>query len=355
MRHAVMMAGGSGTRLWPLSRSDRPKQLLRLFEGKSLLRWSYERLAGLLPAGQIHVIAGRAYLSQIAAELPELPPENLIGEPVARDTAAAVGLAAHVLARRDPDGTMGVFTADHIIRPLDRFCAVVERGFEAAERHPDALVTFGITPTGAHTGYGYIHRGGAVDEHAFEVRAFKEKPDQPTAEQYLHSGEYLWNSGMFAWRIATIIDQFGRHQPQLAAIMREVAALLDDPQQAETARQRFAEAKKISVDYAILEKAGRVLCVPMDCEWFDVGSWTALAEILPADAAGNVNVATQVLTLDARGNIIVSEDDHLIAALGIEDMVIVRSVDATLICRRQDAQRVKELADLVARRQEDTR
>ncbi len=353
MRHAVIMAGGSGTRLWPLSRRDHPKQLLRLFEGRSLLRRSFERLAGLLEPAQIRVITGREHLEAVAAELPELPRRNLIGEPCGRDTANAIGLAACLLAREDPDGTMGVFTADHIITPQDVFAETVARGFRVAERFGDALVTFGIRPTSAHTGYGYIQRGRELEPGVFEVLAFREKPDAATAEAWLAGGEHDWNSGMFAWRIAAILKEFGRHEPGAIETLRAVADGLDDPATAEEAARRFAGLRRISIDYAVLEKARWVLCVPMPCRWIDVGSWTSLAEVLGTDADGNVRAAPRVATLDAGGNILVSESDHLLAAIGVRDLVIVHSADATLVCRRQDAQRIKELVEQLGRRGED--
>ncbi|NLX12106.1 MAG: NTP transferase domain-containing protein [Phycisphaerales bacterium] len=343
MRHAVIMAGGSGTRLWPLSRRKHPKQLLRVFEGKSLLRRSMERLLGLLAPGQIYVITGQDHLPMIAEELPELPAENLIGEPCPRDTANAVGLAAHLLALRDPEGTMAVFTADHIITPVEMFQDTVRRGFEAAEKYSDALITFGIKPTEPHTGYGYIHRGEKLADNVYEVRQFKEKPDIETAGRYLHSGEYYWNSGMFVWRISTVLDQLARHQPELNAGLHEVAADFADPAKSEAVFERFSRQRKISVDYALMEKADRVAVVEMPCHWLDVGSWTSLTEIIMPDKGGNTLAAPNVQLLDAKNNILVSETDHLLAAIGVEDLIIVHSADATLICRRQDAQRIKEM------------
>lgn len=345
MRHAVIMAGGSGTRLWPLSRRHRPKQLLRIFEGRSLLRRSFERLHGLLGAEHIYVITGRDHLPAVADELPELPAKNLIGEPCPRDTANAVGLAAHLLARKDPEGTMGVFTADHIIEPVDVFRETVARGFETAERYDDALVTFGIKPETPHTGYGYVHRGRRIEQGVYEVIEFKEKPDQVTAERYLASGEYYWNSGMFAWRLPTIIGQIAKHQPAIDAGLRRVAEGFDDPCKVAEVLAAFSQLHKISIDFAVMEKADRVITVEMPCTWLDVGSWTALADIFAPDQDGNIRAARNVASLDASGNILVSESEHLIAAIGVRDLVIVHAEDATLVCTRREAQRVRELVE----------
>ncbi len=345
MHHAVIMAGGSGTRLWPLSSPQRPKQLLRLFAGKSLLRLSYERLAGLLPAERIHLITGADQLALLSAELPELPPENLIGEPTPRDTANAVGLAAWRLRLRDPDGVMGIFTADQIITPVERFQETVRRGFETAERQADALITFGIRPTSPHTGYGYVQRGPEVEPGVFEVVRFKEKPDLATAQGYLDSGGFDWNSGMFVWRLATIVERFRAQQPETARVLDQIAPRLGVPAEATAVKEAFGGLPRISVDYAILEQAPRVLNVPMDCAWLDVGSWTSLAEIVAPDDAGNTVAGARVVALDATDNVMVSESDHLIAAIGVEGLVIVHSPGATLVCRREDAQRVKEIAE----------
>lgn len=349
MHHAVIMAGGSGTRLWPLSRQDRPKQLLKLFGGKSLLRLSYERLRSVLPPEQIYVITGRQYLEAIAAELPELPADNLMGEPCPRDTAPAVGLAAHLLALRDPQGTMGIFTADHIIDPIDQFGDTLARAFAAAERHANALVTFGVKPTAPHTGFGYIHRGRSLDAHTYEIAEFKEKPDLLNAGMYVASGEYYWNSGMFVWRIPTILAQFEKHQPEMSKALQAVAADFADAGRADAVLKRFSQINKISVDFAIMEKADRVICVEMPCRWLDVGSWPSLAEVFPPDAAGNTVVAPQTAALEAGGNILVSETGHLIAAVGVEDLIVVHSPDATLICRRSEAQRIKDLVEQLKR------
>lgn len=349
---AVIMAGGSGTRLWPLSRRDRPKQLLRLLGGRSLLRLSYERLQGSFPDEAICVIAGQEHLPAIAAELPELPAANLIGEPCGRDTANAVALAAAVAEARWPGATMGVFTADHVISPAERFTSAVRHGLDKVAAHPSALVTFGIVPIEPSTGMGYIRRGEALGVGVHRVRQFKEKPDEPTARAYLSSGEYCWNSGMFAWRCETILEHIRRRLPETFEIVTSVAAEWGS----ERARQRLAEGyprlQRISIDFAVMEHADNVLVVDMDVNWHDLGSWTALRAVQQVDAAGNV-VSGEVVSLDARNNVFVSDGDHLLAAVGISDLVVVHSRDATLICRSADAQRLKELLAEVERRHGD--
>lgn len=343
MRHAVIMAGGAGTRLWPLSRAARPKQLLRLFGGQSLLRQSYERLAALLAPESIYVITGSAFVPLVARELPELPADNLFGEPCGRDTVNAVGLAAAILHHRDPDGQMGVFTADHIINPIDTFARSVGTAFDVVERHPDALVTFGIRPSSPHTGYGYVRRGEPVADGVFEVQAFTEKPNITDATQYVTSGQYYWNSGMFTWQIGTILEQIKAHLPNSYDGLVACGKDWDTPKREETLHAVYPDLLKISIDFAVMEKARRVLVVEMNCQWVDVGSWTAIEQVVGGDDDGNVFVAQNTINLGSRGNIIVSDSDHLITTIGVDDLVIVHSNNATLICAKRDAQGIKEL------------
>ena len=346
MRHAVIMAGGSGTRLWPLSRKRRPKQLLRLFEGQSLLQIARQRLAGLFQAENIWVITSAHYIEQVAAELPDIPRSNLIGEPVGRDTANAIGLAANLLARREADATMAVFTADHIIRPQDRFAAAIEAGLAGAERFPESLVTFGIPPLSPHTGYGYVRRGASLGPKAYAVAEFKEKPTQAVAEAYLASGEYYWNSGMFAWRVKTILAELERLLPENASALAEMARDWERLAGTFDGASRFEQLRRISIDYGVLEKAGKVLVVEMNCDWQDLGSWAAVANAGRADEQGNVALVTNALVIDGQRNLTVTEDGHLIVLLAVNDLVVVHSEDATLVCRRDQAERVKELAAL---------
>lgn len=346
MRHAVIMAGGAGTRLWPLSRKLRPKQLLRLFDGASLLQLARRRLGEIFEPQHTWVITSAHYLDQVAEELPDLPRSNLVGEPMGRDTANAIGLAAELIARRDSDATMAVFTADHLIEPQECFAAAIRTGLDAAETHKEALVTFGITPASPHTGYGYLRRGPAVSGGVYRVAEFKEKPSPEVAEQYVASGEYLWNSGMFAWRVGAIQDELRQNLPANAAALVALAAdwerLAGSPECAE----RFGALRKISIDFGVMERAAKVLTVEMNCDWRDLGSFLAMAETRKPDARGNVSLAPRTLDLDGCGNILVSEDDHLLVTLGVEDIVVVHSGDATLVCHRDQVERIKELVAL---------
>jgi mannose-1-phosphate guanylyltransferase len=346
MRHALIMAGGSGTRLWPLSRRMRPKQLLKLFEGASLLQHSRRRLEDLFVPENIWVITSANYVDLVAEELPDIPRENLIGEPMGRDTANAIGLAAHILAQRDPDGSMAVFTADHLISPREEFAAAIDVGLLAAEQFPESLVTFGIVPDSPHTGYGYIHRGETVGEGTYKVVAFKEKPAQEVAETYVQSGEYFWNSGMFAWRLSAILAELKRCLPEnhtrLAALVRDWEKLAGTDELA----GEFERLKRISIDFGVMEKARSVLTVEMNCSWLDLGSWSAIAGMREPGSAGNVTIAPHTVIVDGKDNIVVSESDHLIAVMGLDDLIIVHSDDATLICPRGHEQQIRKLTEL---------
>lgn len=337
------MAGGSGTRLWPASRIARPKQLLRIIGGKSLLRLAYERLAARFVPSEIHVIALAQHLPAIAEVLPELSWDNLIGEPTGRDTANAIGLAASILNKRHGNVTMGVFTADHVIRPTSSFVNCIARGYELAQNQTDALVVFGIRPTSPHTGMGYIQRGETINESAFTVQAFKEKPDEQTARQYVQSGGYYWNSGMFVWQTSTILNEIQTRLPETHATMQTLADNWDSSRGAMLAAEQYPKLPRISIDYAVMEKASNVLAVEMDLEWLDVGHWSSLPDVLDSDDAGNTISAPLALLANSEQNIVVAEEGHLIATLGVSDLVIVHTKDATLICQRDELPKLKEL------------
>lgn len=344
MRHAVIMAGGSGTRLWPLSRKMRPKQLMRLFDGASLLQLARRRLAELFRPENTWVITSANYIDLVAAELPDLPRENLIGEPMGRDTANAVGLAAYLIGQRDPDATMAVFTADHMISPQAAFEAAIRQGLDSAERFADALITFGITPTEPHTGYGYIRRGMPVGTATFQVAEFREKPTRDVAEAYLRSGDYLWNSGMFAWRVAAIRRELERHLPENARRLAQLAANWGKPAALRERAEQFSSLPKISIDYGVMEKASNVLAVEMSCRWIDLGTWTAIASAVAPDRQGNRAVGARSIAIDGGDNIVVSETGHVVVTLGLSNIIVVQSGDVTLVCHRDKEQDIRELA-----------
>ncbi|KQS73413.1 mannose-1-phosphate guanylyltransferase [Modestobacter sp. Leaf380] len=350
MRHAVIMAGGSGTRLWPLSRSARPKQLLDVVAedgggAHSLLAEAFTRLQAVLPTEQIWVCTAARYGDMVREALPELGPDRLILEPVARDTANAVGLAAALVADVDPDAELAVVSADHVIRPVERFADALRTAYDCLAVRPRSLVTLGITPTSPATGFGYVQKGAPTEvAGAAEAASFREKPDRATAEGYLASGEYVWNSGMFVWRAQTVLDALADHLPESAEGLRRIVAAED---REAVLAEVFPTLPKISVDYAVLEPAaaepGRVLVVDLDVDWLDVGSWPALAGTLDTDEAGNA-VRGLVVTLDSSGNVVLSDDpDHLVALVGVRDSVVVHTADVTMVCPVGDAERVKQL------------
>ncbi|MGC3994116.1 MAG: mannose-1-phosphate guanylyltransferase [Propionicimonas sp.] len=349
MRYVVIMAGGSGTRLWPLSRQGTPKQLLPLVEGKSLLRLAFERSLASVPAERVWVVTGAAYADVVAEQLPELPQGNILGEPVGRDSLNAVAWPAAVLDRLDPEAVIAQVSADQVIEPVDVFAARLDVAFAVAEADASALVTLGIVPTSPHTGYGYLHRGEALAgfEGAHRVVQFAEKPAREVAEGYLASGEYWWNSGMFVWRAATLLDQLRLLLPATHASITELAAHPD------RLADIFPGLAKTSVDYGVMEPvslgrgSAHVVAVSLPVQWRDVGGYASLAEILGTDAAGNA-VSGSSVSVDATGNVVVNTDaDSVIGLLGVSGLLVVRTPQATLVARAEDAERIKELVAAV--------
>ncbi len=351
MRYAVIMAGGSGTRLWPMSTADQPKQLIPFIKGRSLLEIAADRLNGLVDRERQYICTGEDFREPIKRSLPRFGDERILGEPEGRDTLGAVGLPAAVIARNDPDAVVAVFTADHLIEPVDVFQQRVHEGYRIAEENPSTLVTFGIRPTYPATGYGYVQLGEALAgfDNACYAQAFKEKPDEQTARQYLERGRYLWNSGMFVWPAATLLDCIERYEPEVHDKLQKIAEAWDSDRRAQVLKETYPKLKKISVDYAVMEPAGRdeqvdVATVEMPVRWLDVGSWSAYAETLDEREGRNRVAADACLTMDCKDTLVVSDEpEHLIAALGVTDLVVVHTKKATLICHKDAAQRIKEL------------
>jgi mannose-1-phosphate guanylyltransferase len=348
MFHAMIMAGGGGTRFWPRSRNTRPKQFLTFSGDRTLLQGTVDRIAAVIPAERTWVVTGAAYTAESAAQLPQLPKDQIVGEPCRRDTAPCVGLGAALIARTDPDATIIVMPADHLIEPEAEFHRAVLTAAAFADEFPDALFTFGIPPAFPSTGYGYIHRGAKAAERngvaVARVQAFKEKPTEEVARQFVASGEYDWNSGIFVWKARTILAQLEQHRPDMHAAVRKIAAAWDTPNREEVFRSEYEGIKGTSIDFAVMEKAPLRMVVRAPYKWDDVGSWLALERHNPQDAAGNT-VQGRHLGIDTTGCVISSEGDHLIATIGVDDLLVIHVGDATLVARKSDEGRVKEIVE----------
>jgi mannose-1-phosphate guanylyltransferase len=340
---ALILAGGGGTRLWPASRRRRPKQLLSLGGSESLIAATFGRVSRLLGKERTLVVTAADQADEIRRALPDLPAANLVAEPAARNTGPAVGLGAIAAAARAGDDVrLAVIPSDAFIADEAAYHRVLTRALEQAA---ETIVTVGIKPTRAETGYGYLQRGAPVPGGAYEVARFVEKPDGPTAERYLAAGDYLWNSGMFFFTARRLLAEAAAHLPLLAAILAEIRGSADP---AATAAARYPAAPKISIDYGIMEKSSGIRVVPGDFGWNDVGSWSALADIRAQDGAGNVRVGDVVLSQVA-GSVVVAEPGApLVGVVGVDDLVVVATRDAVLVVPKARAQDVRAVVDALA-------
>lgn len=355
---AVIIAGGSGTRFWPLSTPHRPKQFLRLFGERTMLQHTFDRLRRLVSPERVLVLTGERFVSLVQEQLPEIPRANVIGEPAGRDTAAAIALATAICRARFGNPTMLVLPADHVIEPVEAFEAAVSAAIQAA-RAEEALYTFGVPPTYPATGYGYLEAGerlacerpsddpDAQPIERYRVLRFREKPSLTVAKQHVASGRFYWNSGMFVWTVDTIAREIETHLPDHARLLFPLGDEWGTPAWNRRLRAVFPRVPKISIDFGVMEKAERVGMIKAPFSWSDVGGWTALSDFLQHDAATNA-VRGEVFGWDARGNIVYCADEkEQVALVGVDDLVIVRAGSRTLVAHKEKAEEIKKIVERI--------
>ena len=356
MLHAVVMAGGSGTRFWPASRKMLPKQLLSLSSERSMLQATMDRLGNLVPAERQLVVTNRLLKDAVQNQLPNLPEQNIVGEPCKRDTAPCVGLAAAMIARIDPEGTMVVMPSDHVIADHESFQEAITAGSQLIEGDPTRIVTFGIRPSYPAESFGYIQRADQIeslDIAAYRVEQFREKPDRETAKSYVDAGTYYWNSGIFLWRASTILDALKKNVPEMHAHLSRIAAAMDTDDFNDILEKEFTAINGTSIDYAVMENYPNVVTIEAPFPWDDVGSWQALTRLHEPDAQGNTVVGSH-LGIETGGTIIHAQPGHTIVTIDVEDLIIVQTDDATLVAPKHAEERVREVVkELEARNRSD--
>lgn len=349
MLHAVIMAGGSGTRFWPQSTEARPKQFLNIFGDRTMLQDTVNRIKPLVSADCVWVITNDKYVDLVQEQLPDVPASNIVGEPVGKNTAPCVAAAATLIREKDPDGTMVVLPADHLIGKPKKFLSILEAA-KAKAREPGALVTIGIKPDHPETGYGYIEFDSDSSEekggHEIKkVNQFREKPDLETAKKFIGSGNFLWNSGMFIWKASTILEKFKQHLPPIFDEVKKLKPAVGSDNQKEAVNEFYYGCTSISIDYGIMEQAESVFVVPGSFEWNDVGSWRAVYDLRSKDEDGNVIQTDTSATADAKNNLIQSDSSKMIALVGVENLAVVETDNAILVCDLDHSQGVKKVVN----------
>jgi len=349
MLHAVIMAGGSGTRFWPQSTGAHPKQFLNIFGDRTMLQETVDRIKPLVSADRVWVITNDKYVGLVQEQLPDVPTNNIVGEPVGKNTAPCVAAAATLIQEKDPDGTMVVLPADHLIGKPKTFLSILETA-KAKAQEPGALVTIGIKPDHPETGYGYIEfdedTSKEIKSHPVKmVNQFREKPDIETAKEFIESGNFLWNSGMFIWKASTILEKFQQHLPTIFDEVEKLKSSVGTANQKEAVDEFYYGCTSISIDYGIMEQADSVYVVPGSFEWNDVGSWRAVYDLRAKDEDGNVIQTNTSATADAKNNLIQSRSDKLIALVGVENLAVVETDNAILVCDLDSSQGVKKVVN----------
>lgn len=354
MLHAVIMAGGSGTRFWPASRTALPKQLLNLVGERTMIQETLARVSGIMSPKDALVVTNEALVDAIRNQLSDLPAQAVIGEPCKRDTAPCIGLAAAIVARNDDDATMVVMPSDHVIRDTEAFHSAIRHASELVERDPTRIVTFGIKPAYPAESFGYIERGeplksedgSEVEIAAYPVKMFREKPSVEVAEQYLAAGGFYWNSGIFVWKAKTILDALAKYEPAMHQHIQAIAASYGTASFAETLSTEFAKIEGKSIDYAVMEKYENVVVIEATYDWDDVGNWRSLTRQRGTDDAGNTVIGRH-LAVNSSGCIVRTSDEHLVVTLGMEDCIVVHTPDATLVARKHDEEAIRKVVDIL--------
>lgn len=355
--YAVIMAGGGGTRLWPVSRKEKPKQLLSLLGKETLFQSTVARLEKLFPPERIWIVTVAELAREMQEQAPSIPVENYVIEPAPRGTASVVALAAAVLRKRDPEAVMAIQTSDHYIRNKDLFHYLMRTAFDVANRN--YLVTLGITPTFPSTAYGYIQQGDSLDGEykypVYMVKRFIEKPDEETAQQLLRNGDHSWNSGMFVWRADAILEEIEKQMPDLFQAVSEISAAWDTPRRNDVMQEHWQDLKNQTIDYGIMEKAKQVAVLPAGgLGWSDVGSWNSLFEVLLPDMNGNVATNAQHLAVDTHNTLVYSDDEQrLVVTIGLDDMVVVDAGDVLMICKADQSQKVRDVVEHLKRHRQE--
>ncbi|MDZ7681763.1 MAG: mannose-1-phosphate guanylyltransferase [Fodinibius sp.] len=349
MLHAVIMAGGTGTRFWPRSTEAKPKQFLNVFGDRTMLQTTVDRISPLIPAENVWVITNDRYVDLVQEQLPDVPVQNIVGEAVAKNTGPCVAAAAALVQEQDPDGTMVVLPADHVITQPDTFLSILKTA-ESKAADGESLVTIGVKPDHPETGYGYIEfNSDSTETHGGhevkKVSQFREKPDLETAKQFLDAGNFLWNSGMFVWQASTILNQFQEHLPSVYSQVEKLRPAIGGDKQKEAIDEFYHGCPNISVDYGIMEQAQTVHVVPGSFGWNDVGSWRAVYELRDKDANGNVVQTDNFEFTGANNNLIQSDSGKMIALIGVENLAVVETETAILVCKLDDSQGVKEVVN----------